>query len=81
MAAADVLYAFHETRGASPSARWAVTVQSGDNDPAPRVLAYACAEHIAKQICLALRQSHDIALGSTRRAAEASVAARRDTTS
>lgn len=77
----EISYGFHEAPGAPPSARWAVTVRSGEGDPAPRVLAYAVAEHIAKQICLALRQSHELALGSTRRAAEALVSARRDTSS
>ena len=81
MAADDILYAFHEAAGAPPSARWAVTVQAGEGDPAPRVLAYACAEHIARQICLALHQSPEIALGSTRRAAEVFAAARSDTAS
>jgi hypothetical protein len=51
----------HVEEAPAPEAPWAITVQSGANDPAPRVLAYARAEHIAQRICLALRQSDRIA--------------------
>jgi hypothetical protein len=51
------LYRHHDAGAAAPSddARWAITVQSGEDDPHPRVLAYARAEHVAGNICLALR--------------------------
>lgn len=45
----------------APDAPWAITVSSGEEDPSPRVLAYARAEHIAQRICLALRQSDRLA--------------------
>lgn len=48
MAATDPLYRYHDAGGdAPPDARWAITVQSGDDDPAPRILAYARAGRIA----------------------------------
>jgi len=61
-----ILYRHHDASAAAPSAdaRWAVTVQSGEDDPHPRILAYARAaqtvpahelEHVAQSICLALR--------------------------
>ncbi len=52
-------------------APWAVTVQSGEDDPEPRVLAYARAEHIAKRLCVALRQSDRLARDDNARAATA----------
>jgi hypothetical protein len=51
----------HVDEAPAPEAPWVITVQSGADDPAPRVLAYASAEHIAQRICLALRQSDRIA--------------------
>ena len=44
----------------SPAARWAVRVQSGDDDPQPRVLAYAVSELCAKRLVLALKRSDRI---------------------
>ena len=55
----------------APDAPWAVTVQSGEDDPEPRVLAYALAEHIAKRLCVALRQSDRLARDDNARAAAA----------
>jgi hypothetical protein len=51
------LYRHHDAGAAAPSddARWAITVQCGEDDPRPRILAYARAEHVAERICLALR--------------------------
>jgi hypothetical protein len=51
------LYRHHDAGAAAPSddARWAITVQSGEDDPHPRILAYARAEHIAKRMCMAMR--------------------------
>ena len=62
----------------TPSAPWAITVQCGEDDPAPRVLAYARAAHIAERICRALRQSDRIAAVDNATAA-AAFAARGDT--
>jgi ABC-type nitrate/sulfonate/bicarbonate transport system substrate-binding protein len=45
---------------ASPDARWAVRVQSGEDDPEPTVLAYARCEIIAKRLVLALKRSYGI---------------------
>jgi hypothetical protein len=55
----------------APDAPWAVTVQSGEDDPAPRLLAYARAEHIAKRLCVALRQSDRLVREDNARAAAA----------
>ena len=54
-----------------PDAPWAVTVQTGEDDPEPRIVAYARAEHIAERICLALRQSDRLARDDNTRAASA----------
>ena len=53
----------------APDAPWGVTVQWGEDDIAPRVLAYARAAHTAERICRALRQSDRIALRDNARAA------------
>ena len=50
----------------APAARWAVRVQTGEDDPAPRVLAYAVSERIAKDLVLALRRSRRISLQHAR---------------
>lgn len=50
----------------SPGARWAVRVQTGANDPEPRVLAYAVSELVAKNLVLALRRSQRISLQHAR---------------
>ena len=54
-----LLYRFSRLDPApNPDAPWAITVQFGDDDPAPRTLAYARSEQVAQRICLALRQSN-----------------------
>ncbi len=55
----------------APDAPWAVTVQSGEDDREPRILAYARAEHVAQRICVALRQSDGLARDGNARAAAA----------
>lgn len=72
MTTPSLLYRARHVGAPSPAdARWAVTVQTGEDDPEPRVLAYARAEHIAQRICLALRQSDRLARDHNSRAAAA----------
>jgi hypothetical protein len=52
----------------SPSARWAVRVQTGEADPEPRILAYAVSELVAKNLVLALKRSRRISLEHAREA-------------
>ena len=52
----------------SPGARWAVRVQTGADDPEPRVLAYAVSELVAKNLVLALKRSRRISLDHAREA-------------
>jgi hypothetical protein len=64
------LYRHHRAASTPPAtAQWAITVQVDDDDPDPRILAYATAEHIANRICLALRQADRIARESNARSA------------
>lgn len=53
----------------APGAPWAITVQCGEDDPAPRVLAYAHAAYVAERICRALRRSDDLSLRDNAQAA------------
>jgi hypothetical protein len=57
-----ILYRYVDTGdgSASPDARWAVRVQTGEDDPEPTVLAYARSETIAKRLVLALKRSYGI---------------------
>lgn len=50
----------------SPGAHWAVRVQTGPDDPEPRVLAYAVSELVAKNLVLALKRSRRISLQHAR---------------
>jgi hypothetical protein len=61
----------HLDAAPAPDAPWAVMVQTGEDDPEPRILAYARAEHIAKRLCVALRQSDRLARDDNARAATA----------
>ena len=54
-----------------PEASWAVTVQYGEHEPAPRVLVYAATERVAMRVALALRQSDRLAREDNARAAAA----------
>jgi hypothetical protein len=73
------LYRHHDAGAAAPSddARWVITVQSGQDDPHPRILAYARAEHVAENICLALRVLDRTTLEGIPAAAVAYVAEKR----
>jgi hypothetical protein len=57
-----ILYSYVDTGDGSPNpdARWAVRVQTGEDDPEPTVLAYARSEIIAKRLVLALKRSYGI---------------------
>lgn len=63
-----ILYGYVDAGASAPSpaARWAVRVQTGEDDPAPRVLAYAVSEPIAKNLVLALRRSQRISIRQAR---------------
>jgi hypothetical protein len=57
-----ILYSYADIGDASPNpdARWAVRVQTGEDDPEPTVIAYARSEIIAKRLVLALARSYGI---------------------
>jgi ABC-type nitrate/sulfonate/bicarbonate transport system substrate-binding protein len=57
-----ILYSYVDIGDGSPNpdARWAVRVQSGEDDPEPTVVAYARSETIAKRLVLALKRSYGI---------------------
>ena len=57
-----ILYSYGDIGdgSASPDVRWAVRVQSGEDDPEPTVLAYARSETIAKRLVLARKRSYGI---------------------
>ena len=68
MAPPPVLYSYADAGPAAPSpaARWAVRVQTGEDDPEPTVLAYAVSELVAKNLVLALRRSQRISRDQAR---------------
>ncbi len=57
-----ILYSYVDIGEGSPNpdARWAIRVQSGEDDPEPTVVAYARSETIAKRLVLALKRSYGI---------------------
>jgi ABC-type nitrate/sulfonate/bicarbonate transport system substrate-binding protein len=57
-----ILYSYVDIGDGSPNpdARWAIRVQTGEDDPEPTVLAYARSETIAKRLVLALKRSYGI---------------------
>ncbi len=67
-----VLYSYADAGPAAPSpaARWAVRVQSGEDDPEPTVLAYAVSELVAKNLVLALRRSQRISRDQARKSGD-----------
>jgi ABC-type nitrate/sulfonate/bicarbonate transport system substrate-binding protein len=68
-----ILFTYADTgeAGASPDARWAVRVQTGDDDPTPTVIAYARSEAIAKRLVLALERSYRTTQGHAAESARA----------
>jgi hypothetical protein len=62
MAPPPILYSYVDAGPAAPSptVRWAIRVQTGQDDPAPTVLAYAVSELVAKNLVMALRRSQRI---------------------
>ena len=57
-----ILYSYVDIGDGSPNpdARWAIRVQTGEDDPEPTVVAYARSETIAKRLVLALKRSYGI---------------------